>query len=64
MSQEQRTAQRSGDWLAPHVSEEDAAYILDHMEDLEPTQVPYLWPLLLGMVAGVLLVLGLLFASL
>lgn len=67
MAQERTTdagSEATDGWLRPSISEEDARYILDHMEDLEQTQASYLWPLILGMLAGIAVPLGLLFASL
>lgn len=46
------------------LSEEKAERILDHAENLEQTQVSYLWPLLAGILVGIAVPVGLLFASL
>lgn len=65
MAEQQATeAASTSDWLRASISQEDAEYILDHLEDLEQTQISYLWPLILGMLAGIGLPLGLLLASL
>lgn len=52
------------DWLGGEVPDEQLDHFLEHASELEHTDVAYLWPFLLGMLGGIAVPLGLLFASL
>lgn len=51
-------------WIQWDLPEGELERILHHASDLEQTRVSYLWPFVLGMLAGTAVPLGLLLASL
>lgn len=64
MAEQTSTTQTRSDWIEWNLPEEERERILHHASDLEQTTVPFLWPALLGALAGLAVPLGLLLASL